>query len=290
MEKPIETDLFPVLKSLGIDSHALLGQGGESWVCALDNACVARINRPGSSRAQVDSRSELLAELGHSSGKVSFTIPSVLDTTEIKGFIITIERRLPGRPLIELLAETTGTKRTTLIHAYLEAAAQIGNLTIHRPWYGDLLSSDGIRTTTYHDYLRQRAAQNLKAAGPSFRNVNAVKLAAALPQPYEKSLVHLDAYPGNMLVEGDRISAVLDFGAPSLIGDRRLDPITAAIYLDPAMTPTTIETDLLVAKDWLSGRELAGHYTAVRNWIAAYWSFASDDVSLHNWCWNILVD
>lgn len=289
MIKTFDTGLAQVLDTFGINSHALLGQGGESWVFALDDGRVARINRPGTSRAQVDDRSALLSELGRSSKRVPFAIPEVLDTIETEGTISTIERRLPGRPLIELLSEVTGEARAALVRAYLEAADKIGNLMINRPWYGDLLAENAVRSSSYHEYLEQRAAQSLKDARPQFKNVGPAQLTAALPAPDEKSLVHLDAYPGNILAEGDVITAVLDFGASVIIGDRRLDPLTAAIYLTPAITPTAIQADRVVAQEWLIARGLAGHYTAVQNWIAAYWSFATDDVSLHDWCRAILI-
>jgi aminoglycoside phosphotransferase (APT) family kinase protein len=152
------------------------------------------------------------------------------------------------------------------------------------------LSTNAIRTSSYHTYLEQRAAQSLKAAGSTFKNVNPAKLATDLPKPDEKALVHLDAFPGNMLAEGGAITAVLDFGASVIIGDRRLDPLTAAVYLAPSITPTATNSDRLVAQEWLTSRGLADHYAAAQNWIAAYWSFATDDISLHQWCRKILVD
>ena len=289
MKRDVDAGLAPVFLALGIEPHALLGQGGESWVFALDDRRVARINRPGAGRAQVDGRTALLAELGHSSKKVPFAIPEILDTVTLEEYIITIEHRLPGRPLIQLLAESAGDARADLIRAYLEAADQIGDLAIHRPWYGDLLSANAIRASSYPTYLEQRAAQSLKAAGPAFKNVDPLQLAAALPRPDASALVHLDAFPGNMLAEEASITAVLDFGASAMIGDRRLDPLTAAAYLDPSITPTATAADREVAQDWLVARDLAGYFTAVQNWIAAYWSFAQDDISLHNWCRTILV-
>jgi hypothetical protein len=289
MKRPLDAGLARVMDALGIDSKAMLGQGGESWVFALDEKRIARINRPGTNRTQVDGRTALLSELEHSRERVPFAIPLILDTVASEGYIITIERRLPGRPLTQLLAESAGEARADLVRAYLEAAAQIGDLTIHRPWYGDLLSANAIRTSSYHDYLEQRAAQSLKAAGPDFKNIDPARLAAALPRPDDKALVHLDAFPGNMLAESGAITAVIDFGAPSMLGDRRLDPLTAAIYLDPAITPTATEADRSIAQDWLVARGLARHYWAVQNWIAAYWSFATDDISLYRWCRKILV-
>jgi Ser/Thr protein kinase RdoA (MazF antagonist) len=274
----------------GARTHDQVGQGGESWVFALDNDRVARINRPGADRAQADSRTTLLEELRQSNDKIPFAIPQVLDTREVDGIIITIERRLPGRPLIDLLAEVTDEARPTLIRAYLEAAAQIGELTIRRSWYGDLLSPAAIRTVSYHEYLQRKAARSLKTAGPKFKFVNPALLAADLPKPEAKSLVHLDAFPGNMLAEGTVITAVLDFGASCLIGDRRLDPLAAAVYLDPAITPTATAADHRTAQEWLAKKGFAQHFTAAQKWIAAYWSFAIDDTNLYNWCRKILVD
>ena len=46
-----------------------------------------------------------------------------------------------------------------------------------------------------------------------------------------KSLVHGDAYPGNVLVDEDgEVATILDFGRYSLVGDPRLD-VAIAIEL-----------------------------------------------------------
>ena len=283
-------DLVRVMDAFGIGPNALLGQGGEALVFALDEERIARINRAGTNRAQVTGRTVLLSELGRSAGRAPFAIPVVLDTSVIGDCIVTIERRLPGRPLNQLLGQLAGEARDSLIRAYLEAAAQIGDLTIDRPWYGDLMDTDAIRTRSFRAYLEQRATQNLKSAGRKFETVDPAKLAAALPEPAGAALVHLDAFPGNMLAQGDTITAVLDFGAPSIMGDRRLDPVTAAVYLAPEITPTATNRDRAVAQEWLVANDLAGLYPAVQAWITAYWSFARDDPSLYRWCQMILVE
>ena len=97
-------------------------------------------------------------------------------------------------------------------------------------------------------------------------------------------------HPGTSRAQVDNRTAVLDFGASVIIGDRRLDPLTAAVYLTPAITPTAIQEDHVVAQEWLAVQGLASYYTAAQNWIAAYWSFATDDISLYRWCRKILVD
>ena len=54
-------DLVRVMDAFGIGSNALLGQGGESWVLSLDDERIVRVNRTGTSQAQVAGRSELPA-------------------------------------------------------------------------------------------------------------------------------------------------------------------------------------------------------------------------------------
>lgn len=289
MAQPFDSRLDRVLAALGIPGNALLGEGGESRVYALDRARIARIKRPGSSRAQVENRAALLAELNHSRHQIAFAIPQVLDILEIAGYTLTIERRLPGRPLLKLLADARGQARTTLIRAYLDAAAQIGDLAIQRPWYGDLLAPEPIHRRSFHDYLRRRAAKSLRAAGPPLAHLDPAPLATPFPQSHAKALVHLDAFPGNMLTDGRTITAVLDFGASCIAGDRRLDPLAAAVYLDPAITPTANESDRAVAHDWLVAHDLAPYFAPAQKWLAAYWSFATDDRPLQRWCRQTLI-
>jgi aminoglycoside phosphotransferase (APT) family kinase protein len=281
--------LAEVIHALGAGPHALIGQGGESWVLGLDDQRIARINRPGATREAVESRNGMLAELGTVGDSVPFAIPQVLTTDLIEGYFVTIERRLPGRPLEQLLVESKGEARASLVRAYLEAADKIGDLEIARPWYGDLFDSGSIRTASFGAYLERRATRSLNAAGPLFDQVEPTALVRQLPEPDGAALVHLDAFPGNMLADGQTITAVLDFGFSCVMGDRRYDPLTAAAYLTPEITPGASEADWRVAQEWLVARGLAELFYPVQQWIAAYWSFATDDPGVHQWCRTILL-
>jgi hypothetical protein len=283
--------LANVLNRLEIAHDALLGRGGEALVYALDADHVARIYHPGTNRAAVDARAALLQELAGSAHRVPFAIPTVIETLGFDAWIVTLERRLPGRPLNEVLGEAVGFTRTTLIHAYLNAAARIGDLIAARPWYGDLVGGSGaIRTSTFGEYLAQRAAHSLAAAGKEFARVDPQALAAALPEPSSAALVHLDAFPGNMLSDGEGITAVVDFGVVAIVGDRRFDPLSAAAYLTPAITPTATDEDRRIAYRWLENQDLAHLFIPAQRWIAAFWSFAYDDEPLYKWCQSILLD
>lgn len=289
MLPPSDADFDGVLNSLGIGQDALLGRGGEAYVYALDADRVARIYHPGANPVTVEERAALLRELGRSAERVPFAIPAVLETLTLGERIVTVERRLLGRPLNEVLGEAQGATRTKLIHAYLDAAACIGDLHAERPWFGDLMGSGSIRTATFRHYLAQRAARSLAAAGQEFAQVDPGALAAALPEPSAGALVHLDAFPGNMLSDGETVTAVVDFGVVAIVGDRRLDPLSAAIYLTPAITPTASDEDRRIAHVWLEDHGLADLFVPAQRWIAAFWSFAYDDEPLYAWCRSILL-
>lgn len=281
--------LAGIIASFGINADAWLGQGGESTVFALDQDRILRVNHNGNNQAHVNCRSALLSELAHTAGQVSFAIPHILEAIDIEGHVVTIERRLPGRPMMQLLAELKGEARAVLVRSYLKTAVQIADLAIHRPWYGDLCHELAVQAPTFRAYLEQRARHSLQAAGYEFSAVDAAQLAAALPEPDGPALVHLDAFPGNMLAEGETITAVLDFGVTSIIGDGRFNPLVAAIYLDPPITPPANDRDRAVAQEWLADNDLAILFEPARNWIAAYWSFAQDDIMLYRWCRSILL-
>jgi aminoglycoside phosphotransferase (APT) family kinase protein len=212
-----------------------------------------------------------------------------LELVELEGEVVSVERRLPGRVLVDALGEVTGTRRQQLIRAHLAAAARIADLRLERPYFGDVNHPAPIRTASFTEYLEQRAAQNLSAGPASLRHAKPRQLASALPEAESPALVHLDACAGNMLTDGTSITAVIDFGAVSIIGDRRLDPVLAAVYLVPPHCRTARPEDSDVCHAWLRDHGLSTLYEPARRWIAAYWSFARDDAALSEWCQSVLA-
>jgi aminoglycoside phosphotransferase (APT) family kinase protein len=115
---------------------------------------------------------------------------------------------------------------------------------------------------------------------------------AVLPEPDPDGpvLVHLDAFLGNMLAAGDRVTALLDFGPMAIAGVRDLDPLVAVAYLAPEITPTAVDADRAVALAWANDAGLADAVDPAERWIAAYWTGAPDDARLRQWCARILLD
>jgi len=93
-----------------------------------------------------------------------------------------------------------------------------------------------------------------------------------------------------MLAAGTAITAVIDIGQTSVVGDRRLDPLTAAVYLcSEGITPEAGAADRATAMAWLADAGLDRWFEPARRWIAAYWASAVDDRALHDWCRRVLL-
>jgi Phosphotransferase enzyme family len=286
---PDDPGLVAVVRRFRVAPHALLGHGGEAWVYALDDGRVLRVLHEGGTVADVLRRSGLIEELALS--KPHYRLPEVLDVGEFEGRTYAIERRLPGRSMLEELGHLEGAVRERLIEAYLETSAELGDLQLPaHGGYGDLIADDAILVSTWRAYLEERAGRNLARSTPELREVDPVGIADGLPDPSAPSFVHLDAFAGNFLTDGLHVTAVLDFGFTSLAGDRRLDPIASAVYLSsPAITPTATPRDADVAMAWLRTAGLAQWVEPARRWLAAYWSASVGDPTVIEWCRGVLL-
>jgi hypothetical protein len=294
VEFPDDPGLVAVLQELGTGPQACLGRGGEAWVFALDEQRVVRILHDGGRPDGIRRAEELVAELSRATTPFDFAVPEVLDIGAVGDRWYAIERRLVGRSVMEELGGIEGPPRARLIEAYLEAAASLGDLHLDgRGFFGDLAASEPVTALTWRGYLTAKAALSLSRAGPQFGSVAPDLLADALPDltdVKDAAFVHLDAFAGNMLTDGRHITAVIDIGPSSVAGDRRLDPVAAAVYLcTPQITPVMAPSDARVAASWLRSAGLDDWYAPTQRWLAAYWAFAVDDIALHQWCRSVLT-
>jgi len=281
--------LGAVLSEFGLPPESLLGWGGEARVYALDSERVLRVLHLGENIHDSRSRQALVRELSARGGP--FLLPEVLAEGDVGSRHYTVERRLPGRSVKQELDTLDGRARTLLIERHLEASAALASLHLrHRDYFGELIGQRPVRAPTWRGYLHARASVSLQRSTPDLRRLDPVTLIADLPDVPVKAFVHLDAYGGNMLTAGGAITAVLDFGASSVAGDPRFDPVASAIYLStPLITPSRRRQDIQVAQGWLRAAGLADLLEPVRRWLAAFWAFAVDDTKLHEWCRSVLL-
>ena len=90
-----------IFASFGVGPEAFLGRGGEAAVYALDGERVLRVQHPGTDTDQLTRTDALLHDLMTSA--VPFRLPEILEIGEIGGRTYAVERRLPGRSLLEQL-------------------------------------------------------------------------------------------------------------------------------------------------------------------------------------------
>lgn len=113
----------------------------------------------------------------------------------------------------------------------------------------------------------QRARTSLAAGGAAFAGVDVEALCCPFAEPASPGLVHLDLFAGNVLVDGSRVTAILDFGGVPVFGDPDFDPLTVAVYLRGEMTDNAGDSDHAVCREWLARHGLADRLDAAERWI-----------------------
>ena len=278
-----------VLTKLGVASVVLLGAGHEAQVYAMSDSRVARIMRPGSTLAEAEARAALLREIADSAATLSFHTPVMRSVELIGDRVVVIERLMPGEPVSALLKRLSGPAREKLLADYLDMATNIQRLRVTRPYFGPLIGDRASRFSRWSDYARAHAATSIGRCPPDLRLAVAAEAGRTWEEPVRPALVHLDYFAPNVLTESGAVTAVLDFGSSTIIGDPRMEAWSAVAYLDAEITPEAHDEDRALAMAWLARQGLADGYPQARRWLAASWSFAVDDAALMAWCRKVLL-
>ena len=226
-----------VLRRFGATPADRIGHGGDATVYALGGDRVLRVlHSPTSPIARIASFYDELA--GQDPG---FALPRVLEYGEIDDTAYSIDRLMPGRPLIDVLPHLSGERRRTALDAYLDGADAIGGLCLDRPLYGEILADPPLQRPTWTQFLLDRAdaalaksSGRLAAEVAGFDDVlTAVRQRIAALQPHgERRLVHGDYFPGNVMIGDDlAVSGVIDFGTLTVMGDTAMDVVSAIIFI-----------------------------------------------------------
>lgn len=287
-QSPDFSDDIPILHALGMANAPLIGYGGEARVYAPDARRVLRLLHPGATLPDAKERAGLLIEIARGANHLPFATPEIDEVREVGTRIAIFERRLPGIPLSALFARCSGQERRASLAAYFDVAGRLREIDLRRDFFGDLIAQPPVRTASHRAYLRARIAQTRQNAGPLAHRLSD-DIANGMPDCPESGFVHFDLFPGNVLMENGRVTAVIDFGATAMIADPRLEVWSAAAYLDPEISPDATAADRAFASDWLAERGLDADYPAARRWIAAYWCFAQDDPKVMAWCRSVLA-
>lgn len=278
-----------VLAALGFQDAPMLGSGGEAQVYALGTDRVARVMRPGATHHDADARAEMLRQIAAHATHLPYRTPEVLAVHNVEDRIAVIEPRLPGTPVSALLQTSSGETRVRLIESYLETAASISTITLPVTAFGPVMEGTPFRASDWQGFSAARLRWSAERCPDDLHDAVKAQADTIMAEPLRPSLVHLDYFPGNVLAEADRITAVLDFGPSAIIGDARLEVWSAVAYLDAELSPAATDADRTQAMAWLERHRLDGGFAEARRWLAAYWAFATDDAAVMAWCRRILL-
>jgi len=227
-----------ILRDFGLSATDRIGEGGESFVYALGTDAVLRLPKAGHFDAH--SRERLQIFLDHVATRLPFATPTIEEIAPDETW--TIERRLPGRSMAELLRTLDDDRRDQAFRSYVAAVDAIRTISLTDFPYGHVLASAPVtasdwRTFAWESLIRFRGRNRVtiaREAGDPYKLFDrTVEMIAALPLSPPKALVHGDFFPGNVLLADDlSVSAVLDFGAYTVCGDPVLDLAVSYLTLE----------------------------------------------------------
>ena len=276
-----------LLQRFGATPEALLGAGGESRVFAVDQRTVLRIFHPspvGRDRAVAD----LLArwrgiELG-------FQLPDVLDQGREANQSWTLEHRIPGTSLADVLPTATPLERRQVLREVLVAVGRLQELPLpadHPGGHGRILAPDRAGFASLHELLEHQMDLGVALGGnrlaelvdgyPAQRAALSEQLRRRRVEP---AFVHGDICPGNVMVHQGRVSGIIDLSVHALAADPVLDLVAVGCFLDgypdapaDAAWLDSLLCEQLGAEAWL--------VDAYRRFYACYYSM---DPAIHAWC------
>ncbi len=271
-----------------------IGEGGEAEVFALDaDRVLRRFRRP--DHPAIEQRIAFTQEVARGASHLDFAVPEILDQhVDDAGRRCFVERRLSGRSMTEALGSVSGSQRVSLLTSYLETAYTLREISFERPFFGEIIPESPIRTSTWREYLAASLERQVGAADatayPEIDDLEAVVdalrtevAAAAEPDP---SLLHFDYFPGNVMCDDTRITAVIDWSVLSIVGDPDLDVALAVAYF--GVTPTATPADVAFSWDWLRDHDLANRAEVYERWGSAWWLPGSYDEQIRSWVVSVL--
>jgi len=232
-----------ILREYGLSSNNLIRKGMEAEVYAIGTDAVLKLYIGTTNLAHLTTLQNFYASLNQS--VISYSLPYIQTVAAEGDICISIERRLPGMPMSEVLSTLVKEQLDSMMQAYLTAAIELTNIQIPSEFDRyKLFDAECISRRTNGDwyqfltrYLTQKLAQVKFYLDNDVTNfaMKVKRLYTILAQPYTGSyhLVHGDFFPGNILIDKMRhVTALLDFGLLTMYGDSLLDIATGWVFFD----------------------------------------------------------
>jgi Ser/Thr protein kinase RdoA (MazF antagonist) len=232
-----------ILQKFGLSPKELIRKGVEAEAYALGADAVLKLYSGTTNLAKLTTLQKFYASLEQSA--LSYSLPYIQTVAAEGDICISIERRLPGTPMLESLPMLTKKQMDRLMQIYLAAALELANIQIPSDFDRyKLYDVEGISRRAngdWHQFLTHYLAQKLSQVAYHLNKdvedfaAKVKRLYSTLAQPYAGSyqLVHGDFFPGNILIdEMHHVTALLDFGLLTMYGDPLFDIATGWVFFD----------------------------------------------------------
>jgi hypothetical protein len=238
----IENDSHPqsILKKFNLTEKDLIGAGGEAIVYRLNDQKILRILRGNKDKRW---KLEKLQSFYEGLPKMSFTTPAIhsVDFDEEESVTYSIENMILGRPVEKILPNLSRKDKEEALFNYLVAVEELKQVTYPQLPYGDLLSKELLTSGSWSGFLSARIRNAIGKNGLENDVPNLGEVAELTYERVnkihtpEKSLVHGDYFPDNVLMDEElNVTSIIDFSPMTLVGDSFMDVAGSLIFLEVA--------------------------------------------------------
>ncbi|MEU9041506.1 MULTISPECIES: aminoglycoside phosphotransferase family protein [unclassified Kitasatospora] len=222
------------LAACGLTSDDLIAAGTEARVYALGHDQVLKVYADPGQRQALETIADLYRRFDRTS--VPFALPEIQSIEQHGTLLAVTESRLPGTPMGDALDLTDPAAEDT----YLAAVRDFTGLRLTTPLDRRMLldPDPAHQGEDWTAFLRRLLEQKLPKGLADLRlDVPAVdsitdQLTKRLDRTYTgpEGVIHGDLYLDNILVADGKVSAVIDFGTFTLLGDPLYDLAGACAY------------------------------------------------------------
>jgi aminoglycoside phosphotransferase (APT) family kinase protein len=267
-----------ILRSLNVEHPVRLGEGAETVTYTYTEEMVIKIYRYQSPDKQQTNKYLSRMQEAYkvlNAFQFSFHFPEMYEFGEQDGYFFTTEKRLTGTPVAPLYEKLAEAERRTFLTHFFETLTSFQSIRFDAQEYGQLFDAGPeIRNKRWDAFLLEMVARKLAISKRDLQedliDARSVfeqfqRMVDGLPPNPVKHFVHGDYFLGNILVDGNlNVTAVLDIGPLSAVGDFRMDVAGALAFLD--IYPFTTSQD----RAYLMGLATEQHGEAIARQVDIY--------------------
>lgn len=287
VNNPLPSFVQQVLTSLQMDNPIFLGKGGEGHVFAYKDDCVIKIYG-NTSQEYLEGLVRLQKYL--LDARLPFATPAIQEIGHIEETYYTIEKRLSGILMEQKFLHVSSKEKYVMLESYYKALNDFHKMKLPDLPYGNLLNTAmALTDETWPGFLlkileqripiaEKRLRKDVKDLDKKVQQFKEIIQKELVIDKDKKCFVHGDYYVNQVLVdEKNHISAVLDMGIHSVVGDFRQDLASICFFEDRNYAPEHIQflTNLAV-KDY--GENILRYNDIYK----IYYSFYFSDIYNHN--------